>query len=229
MEIESMIMAGVVGLGIRLVSGNMGIIVPSAATRVDRVTLRIDSNAFYQSVVAINRLAYAYMSMGVSEEEDSICLYTFDKHHVQLASAVVHTLTLEEQDMEFLVTNEDRREPMLYDITVEHPGETWKSYLQASTIDMVIHYFHETQTIRWETNNLQSKIALYMSVSVACTKNVSVCLLPAVLNILRGVLQTTGKHKTQVSIGEDLPIRLFTSLDDNGSFIRVYAGTKDEN
>jgi hypothetical protein len=49
------------------------------------------------------------------------------------------------------------------------------------------------------------------------------------LNILRGVLQVVTKYMTTLSISTELPVRLFARFDTVGSFIRVYAGTKDDN
>jgi hypothetical protein len=227
LEIESMLMAGVIGVGIRLVQGTNAIIAPSPMSRTDRVTFRMDSSAFHQAIVVLNHIPYAYMSMGINKEDDAICLYTYNKDHVNLGSAVVQSLTLEEHDTDFLVTNEDLREALPYEVMIENLGTVWKSYIQASTIDTVIHYDSKTQRLTWETQNQQTKISLYLPVCIQCTSDVRVCLLPSVLNVLRTVIQVTSKHSTTLSISDDLPVRLFTRFDTYGSFIRVYAGTKD--
>jgi hypothetical protein len=228
-EIESMLMAGVVAVGIRLVQDTSGILAPSPITRLDRITLRVDSGAFHQAVVGLNHVPYAYMSFGLTEEDAAIGLYTYNKQHVRLGSAIVSTLNLEEHDADFLVTNEEQREPLSYDVQVEQLGATWKAYMQSSAIDTVIRYIHEAQTIQWETKNQQTTVSLYLPVSVKNAPDVRVCILPSVLSILRSVLQVTSKQQTTLSIGEDLPVRLFAPLDTVGSFIRAYAGTKDDN
>jgi hypothetical protein len=229
LEIESMLMTGVVGIGIRLVQGTNGILVSSPIVRTDRMTLRMDSGAFHQAVLVLNHSPYAYMSISLNDDEDAICLYTYSREHVQMGSAEVHTLNLEDHDTDFLVVNDDKMAVMSYEVMIEQPGEIWKSYMQASTIDTVIRYNSKTQNITWETNNHQTKIALYLPVSVVYPADVHVCLLPSVLNILRNVLQVTQKYPTTLSIGEDLPVRIFASFDTYGSFIRAYAGTKDDN
>jgi hypothetical protein len=228
LDIESMLMAGVIGVGIRLVQGTNAIIVHSPMCRTDRVTFRMDSSAFHQAIVVLNHIPYAYMSISTNEEDDAICLYTYSKDHVNLGSAVVHSLNLEDHDTDFLVTNEDLREVLPYEVMIENPGTVWKSYIQASTIDTVIRYDNKTQRLTWETQNQQTKISLYLPVSTQYSSDIRVCLLPSVLNVLRTVVQVTSKHMTTLSISEDLPVRLFARFDTE-SFIRVYAGTKDDN
>jgi hypothetical protein len=229
LEFESMLMAGVVGVGIRLSAGPNQIVAAShMMTRTDRITLRLDSGAFLQALITLNHVPYAYMSICLNEEEDTLCLYTYDMDHIKLGSALLVTLNLEDHDTDFLVTNEDKREALVYDVMITSPGSVWKTYMQASAIDTVIRYDCKTRNIAWETNNQQTKIALYMPVSVECTTDVRVCLLPAVLTIVRGVLQFTAKYNTTLSLSDDLPVRVFAALDTNGSFIRIYAGTKDD-
>lgn len=229
LEIESMLMAGVVGVGIRLVQGPQNIIRCSSMTRTDCVTLRIDSGALYEALLVLNKTPYAYMSLGLSPDDVQLSLEIYNKEHVHMGSATINTLDLEEHDAEFVVTNEEKRDSLVYDVTIDQPGSCWRSYLQASVIDTTILYNSKTQNLTWETSNIQTKIALYMPVAVQCPTDVRVCLLPTVLTILRSVLQVTAKHVTTLSISEDLPVRLFARFDLNGSFIRVYAGTKEEN
>ena len=228
MEFESMFMAGVVGVGIRLVQGPNHIVAASTITRTDRITLRLDSGAFLQAIIVLNHVPYAYMSICLNEEEDALCMDTYDKDHTKLGSAYIHTLNLEEHDTDFLVTDEEKREALLYEVMITNLGSVWKTYMQASTIDTVIRYDSKTKNMAWETNHQQTKISLYLPVSVECMVDVRVCLLPAVSTIVRGVLQFTSKYNTTLSISDDLPVRIFAPLDTMGSFIRLYAGTKDD-
>jgi hypothetical protein len=226
-EIESMLMASVVGVGVRLVQCEDGIIIPSTIVRNDRITLRLDSSAFHQAIVLVNGVPYTYMRMGLNTAEDAICLYTYNSLHVLLSEAVVQTLNLEDQDTDFIVVAQ--QEDLAYEVQIEHVGATWKTYLQACTGDTVIRYTNKTQTLTWEISHQQTKVSLYLPVTVVSPTDVNVCLLPAVVNVLRNVLQITTKFTTSLSIGVDLPVRLFAPLDTHGSFIRVYAGTKDDN
>ena len=233
LEFESLLMAGVVGVGIRLVAhqaqgGATHIVAASSMTRTDRATLRLDSGALLQAIVALNHVPYAHMSLSLHEEEDALCLYTYNSEHTTLGHALIHTLTLEDHDTDFLVTDEEKRPALAYDLGLTHPGALWKTYMQASTIDTIIRYDGKTQNVTWETNHQQTKIALYLPVATSCRTDVRVCLLPAVMAVVRGVLQFTAKHNTTLSLSEDLPVRIFASLDTAGSFIRLYAGTKED-
>lgn len=230
LEIESMMMAGVVAVGIRAVQGTKAIIVPSPISRTDRVTVRIDSNALFHAISILNNAPYAYMSLGLHAEENSICIHVYNQLHENLGSAFVHTLNLEEHDTDFLVVQEEKRPLLPYDVTVENPGKTWRSYMQASTIDTTLRFNSKAKTITWETNNPQTRICLVLPVTAQHNSpDVRICILPSVVALLRGVLQVASNRVTTLSIGEDLPVRLFASLDTCGSFIRMYAGTKDDN
>jgi hypothetical protein len=230
-EFESMMMAGVIGLGIRLVKSTKGIIVPSPTTRTDRVTLRVDSGAFQRTLVSINSIPYSYMCIWIDPEEVSICIETYGSDQVRISYAIMSTMTLDEHDTDFLVTTNTMKDSLQYDFMVDHPGGTWRRYLQASAVDTVLRYTASKHEMTWETRNQHSTMSLYMTLNpttINAKEDIYVCLLPSVVTILRTVLHATDKHSTIVSISDDLPIRLFSRLDTCGSFIRVYAGTKDD-
>jgi len=230
LEIESMMMSGLVAVGIRLVQGPAGIIVASPITRTDRITMRVDSNALYHTLSVLNNTQYAYMSLGLLEEDGAICIQVYSQSHVLMGSATMHTLNLEEHDTDFLVVHEETRAPLSYDVIVENTGKTWRSYMQTPTVDATMRFSSKAKTISWETASPQSRICLVLPVVVGHNApDVCICLLPVVVGVLRSVLQLTTNRMTTLSIGEDLPLRLFAPFDANGSFIRVYAGTKDDN
>jgi hypothetical protein len=231
LEIESMMMRGVIGLGLRLVKSVNGILVPSPTTRKDRVTLRIDSGAFQRTLMVLNSVPYAYMSLWIDQDDVSICVATYGSDQVQISSAVMSTLTLDDDDTAFMVTANAMGDSLCYAMVVSHPSAIWRRYAQASTVDTVLRYSVDQHRLTWETRHQQTTMSLYLamdSVHGVVKNDIYVCLLPAVLNVLRSVLQATDKHVTTLSISDDLPVRLFTALDTVGSFVRVYAGTKDD-
>jgi hypothetical protein len=230
-EIESMMMAGVIGMGIRLVKSSKGILLLSPTTRTDRVTLRVDSGAFQRTIIGINSIPYAYMCLWIDPEDVSICMETYGSDHVRISYAILSTMTLDEHDTDFLVTSNTMKDSLSYEFVVTHPGSTWRRYIQSSTVDTVLRYTAASREMAWETRNQHSTMSLYLGLdptAVSTTKDVYVCLLPSVVTVIRNVLQATDKYATVVSVSDDLPIRLFAQLDSYGSFIRVYAGTKDD-
>ena len=228
LDIESMLLSGVVGIGVRLVQGDTaGILVPSPLTRSDRVTLRVDSSALYQAVSALNQVTYAYMSLGLVKDENAIYLCTYAPDHTSLGTATVHTLDLEEHDMDFRIMG-PQLEALDYPLCMEQLGQTWKAYLQSATIDTVIHYRPAARSVTWETSNQQTRMELFMAVTTTCTQEVRICLLPSVVAILQTILTMAAKYPTQLALSTPLPLRARVQLDAHGSFLQVYAGTKDD-
>lgn len=227
LEIESMMLSGVVGMGIRLMKGG-SIIAKTPDSRNDCSILRVNSASFYQAMVLLSHHNYAYMCIGIEDDDDTLHIRTYTSEHVCIGSAKIATLNLEEYDSEFLVVNENKRDPLEFDIDVKDKGTMWKQFLQPSTVDTKIKYSNTNRNLTWETKNQQTLVSFYLPVTTSCTRDVEVCILPSVVSILRGVLQVTDKLETMLSISEDLPVRLFANFDTIGSFIRVYAGTKED-
>jgi hypothetical protein len=225
LELESMMMAGVVGVGVRLHQGEGGIFVPSPTVREDHVIFRVDSQSFLKAMTALNPLTYAYLSLR-PDEDSAICIDIYDGVGQCMGSAVVNTLTLDDSDREFLVTN--HHEPLSYAIKLKSTGRAWGTYLQAATTDTVIRYDSQMHVVHWETSNVHTRVSLHLGVSPQESPDVSVCLCPGVVSVLRTILQVVQKHPTTFSMHEDLPVCVTAVLDRQGSFLRVYAGTKDD-
>jgi hypothetical protein len=51
--------------------------------------------SFSSAVVALDHHPYAYMSIRFKVDEDAICLYTYNREHVQIGSAKIQTLNQE--------------------------------------------------------------------------------------------------------------------------------------
>ena len=226
LQLESMLLSGVVGVGVQLVQCVGGIVRPSLLTRRDRVVLRVDSGALYQTVVALNHVPYTYLSLGLTADDVGLCVSTYAAEHVVLGTGTVQTLDLAEQDADFLVTADALQ--LHYPLCLEHPGHTFKKYLSTGTIDTVLHYRPLSRSMTWVTSNQQTRIELYMTVSSQCQDEVRICLLPAVTGLVQQFLQVAAQLPTQLALSNDLPVRLWIPLDRHGSFIRVYAGTKDD-
>jgi hypothetical protein len=228
-EMESMMIGGVVGLGIRLKKCADGVFVPSPTVRVDRVVFRVDTVSFFRTVVGLNQVPYAYMSLSIQDSD--ILIETYRDDHVRLGTATINTLTLEEDDVAFPVTENTIGANMAYEATVVQTGTMWRQYIQASTVDTMLRYDPIRKGMTVETRNQQSTMSLYLPVPGESEHGVSgdvvVCLMPSVVSILRSVLQVTDKFETRVSISDDLPIMMFATLDKSGSSIRTLAGTKE--
>jgi hypothetical protein len=236
LEIESMMMAGVIGMGIRLIKSPLGIIAPSPTTRTDRVTLKVDSAAFHRTFLGLNNVPYAYMSLWIV---DDVCIHleTFGSDHVSVATATMNTMTLDEDDTDFVVTADTMKTKLHYDFIAKFPGSVWRRYVHASTVDTKVRYSVQQRRLTWQSTQDQTTMSLYLAIhpnplvneTDRLDSDVLICLLPTVVAVIRSVLQTTDKYMVTISISDDLPIGLFAPLDSVGSFIRVYAGTKDDN
>ena len=226
LEIQSMALGGVVGIGIHLVQSSVGILEPSPFVRSDRVVLRIDSGILYQTLLVLNKIEYERLSIGVNVDDDTIEVNIYDADCVKVGSATINTLQLNEHDTDFIIIKENQL--FSYETTLCQSGKQWRTYLQPTTIDLTMIYNGTSKQLTWETRNTQSKIVLYMQTQCQASGDVRVCVLPAVIEVLRSLLQVTETHATTLSIRDDKPICMYSTLDTSGSFIRVYAGTKDD-
>jgi hypothetical protein len=228
MDIECLLMSGIVGIGIHLVKGVGSILVPSPVTREDVVTIRVNSNSFLSVFVKLMSLSYAYLSIWTKENE--LCIEIYDGDHKVLGSGCVNTLTLEDGDDDFMIIEEESREKLEYPIQESRPGSLWKTYFHAGTDeDTIIRCDVNQSCLTWTTRTTLTKICLNMNlVTSSSTVPVLVCILPSVVQQLKQIITVTAKQETTLSLCTELPIRMFTVLDTNGSFIRVYAGTKED-
>lgn len=224
-DIESMMMAGVVGVGIKFNKVPNGVFVPSPTTRTDRLTFRIDSATFLKVISTLGKLQYAYMSFHFVE--DSIVIQSYNGTHEMMGSGVVYTINMEEDDLEFVVVGGKVCESLEYPVTITALGSQWKKYLQSSPNDTTLRYNSRLGKISWETKDTLSKVSLYLPVetSVKHHEDVTVTFLPSVIQIIRGLF--IDRVFTTVSISEELPLHVFTNIDNGCGFIRVYAGTKE--
>ena len=225
LDLESMMMAGVVGIGVRLYKGAGGIFVESPTSRSDQCTLKVDSQSFLKALATLNTMSYAYLSLR-TEDDAAICLDIYDAEGQCLGSGTVMTLTMDELDHEFLVTKP--QDPYPYEIMVTNTGATWCTYLQAAAAETTVRYDHHKQLLIWSTSSVQSKVSLYLAVPPQSSCDVQLCLFPSVVQILRTIFQVTHQRATTMSLHEELPVRIVADLDTRGSFLRVYAGTKDD-
>jgi hypothetical protein len=231
MDIECLLMSGIVGIGIHLVKGEGAILVPSPVTRDDVVTIRVNSNSFLSVFVKLMSLSYAYISIWIKENE--LGIDTYDRDHNLLGSGCVRTLTLEDGDEDFMIIDEESREVLHYPIQETRLGSIWKTYFHAGTDeDTIIQYDMKQSQITWTTNTTLTRICLVMKMTGTTQSRsmipMQVCILPSVVQQLKQVIAVTCKNETTLSLCTELPLRMFTILDTNGSFIRVYAGTKEE-
>ena len=233
LEFESMMMAGVVAVGVRLKQCPGGIIVRSPVQRVDRVVMRIDTAALYSAAMGVSAIPYAFMSIAVAADGASIQMTTFDKTNRVMGDVRVCTLDKHDSDDgDFPIVNaQTGGQPLVYDVSATHDGPTWRRYLHTPTVDTVIHYDGPMKRLVWGTNSGQTRLSLYMSgtsVTSTYTGDIRICVLPSVTALLRTALQTTGKSPVTLSMSDDLPIRLVSPLDSAGSLLRMYAGTKED-
>lgn len=228
-EFESFAMAGIVAVGVRLVQCTGGILVRSPVTRTDRVVMRIDTAALFAASMGLSAIPYAYMSIGITADEDNIQMSAFDKAHTLLGKARVCTLDKHATDGDFPIVNDQTGgQSLVYQVSAKQDGTTWRRYLHAPTVDTLIHYDGSMKRIVWGTNNNQTQLSLYMPVTSTHVGDIHIGLLPSVTALLRTALQTTGKTLVTLSISDDLPVRLVASLDTSGSVLRMYAGTKED-
>ena len=106
LQLESMLLSGVVGVGVQLVQGVGGIVRPSHLTRRDRIVLRVDSGALHQTIAALNHVPYAYMSLGLTADDVGLCVSTYTADNVLVGTGTIQTLDLADQDADFLVTTD---------------------------------------------------------------------------------------------------------------------------
>jgi hypothetical protein len=225
-ELESMMMAGVVGIGVRLIKGSGSVFVPSPTSRSDQCTLKVDSQSFLTALAKLNAVSYAYLSLR-PDDDAAICIDIYDTTGQCMGTGTVTTLTMDDSGLEFLVTGpQDPSYP--YEIIVTNTGAKWCTYIQAAAMETTVRYDHLKHLLIWSTSSVQSNVSLYLAVPPQNSADVQLCLFPSVVGILRTVFQVTQKHATTVSLHEDLPVRIVAELDAHGSFLRVYAGTKDD-
>ena len=224
-DLESMMMAGVVGVGIKFNKVPNGVFVPSPTTRRDRLTFRIDSVTFLKVLSTLGKLPYAYMSFHVVE--DSILVQSYNCTHQVLGSASIHTINMEENDEDFVVVGGKVCESLEYPVSITALGSQWKKYLQSSSNDTTLRYNSRLNKISWETKDVLSKVSLYLPVENQNTyhEDVTVTFLPAVIQIIRGLF--LDRQHTTISMSEELPLRSLTTMDHECGFIRVYAGSKE--
>ena len=225
-DLQAIMLAGAVGTGVRLCKHPGGIIVPSGCKRSDRCVLRVDSMALLRALVCLGKCQYAYMALWVNDNDIHIDAYTSE--HDAAGSAVVHTLTVEDSDGDFSIV--DGSMPALaYPVTVTQCANEWKRYMGAKG-EMGILFDHRHGRLCWTTRETLSRVVVHMPIREPSghDQDIQLCLLPAVLEILRNVLQVAGGNPLAVSLSDDLPLKMRAQLDDSGSFMLVYAGTKDE-
>jgi len=227
LELESIMMAGIVAVGSRLFQGSGGIFVVSPQSRTDECLLRVDSQAFSKAISTLNQVSYAYLSLQPGEEA-TLCIDAYTEENVCIGSAVLNTLAFDDDHKNFTVINQ-AHDDLPYSIIAENLGGTWARFLQSASIETTLHYDPRLQQLQWVTHDQHTRMSLHLPISPQpATSEVQICLNPSVVTILRTVLQVTQKHSTTLAYSEDLPICLSASLDAQGSFIRIYAGTKDD-
>lgn len=228
LEMESMMMGGVVAAGVQLPQAPGGVLVPSPVTRSDRVTLRVDGGSLVRAMVALGRCKYAYISITVAEESE-IHLEAFGSTHETLGSAKIDSLTLEEHDTEFPVAQNTLGASLEYPVEVTYSASVWKNYFPAGKQGLTVRYAHARQHLAVETRDTLTRVSLLLKLpkKVHHAEDVSATLVPAVVAIVRNVLIVPDAPLTLL-LHPQLPIQLHLDLGVGEGCVRMYAGTKEE-
>jgi hypothetical protein len=228
-DMQSMMLAGVVGTGIRLEKGPSSILAPSTMSDSSIYTLKVDSVSFLHVFVRLVKSGYTFISMHVTDGT-SICMEAFNAEHTIIGSGIVNTLAVDNDECTFMITNADKMMIMDYAVSITRKWEQWKPYFQASSTEDTFIGYDGTGKVTWTTKSDMSTISLYTHLSQVerpVSEMINICIVPSVVHLIRIIFQLSDKKNTRLSLSDDLPVRIFSPFDDNGSFIRMFAGTKD--
>ena len=228
-DIESMMLASVVAVGLHFVPGenNMFTFSNSSMTDYKINTLRIDSATFLRVFVRLYKIKHTRIQLHVLEET-SLCIECFDGD-MKVGSGTVNSIDIDSTDSEyFQILQPDMC--MSYTIIISRKWTELSPLFQASsTEETTVSYKGSSDKLSWTSKDDSSVVTLYTDLSEKerSVESVEICLLPSVVKLVRTILQFVEKRSITLSLSTELPLFSEASMDDSGSFIRLFAGTKE--
>lgn len=226
-DIESMMLASVVAVGIHFVPGDNSMFTCSMMTTETKNTLRIDSATFLRVFVRLYKIKHTLIQLYVSDDT-SLCIECFDGDR-KVGSGIVNTIDIDMNDSElFQIIQPDM--DMSYSVKMSKKWTELSPFFQASsTEETTISYTANSDRLVWKSKDDSSQVVLYtdLTESERAQENVQICVLPSVVKLVRTVLQFVEKLPITLSLSTELPLYAHAVIDSDGSFIRVFAGTKE--
>jgi hypothetical protein len=228
-DIESMMLASVVAVGIHLVPGISNVFTESIMTKQSVDVFKIDSAAFLRVFIRLYKIKHTDIRIYVVDDV-SICIESF-YDTLKVGSGVISTVDMNTEEAGlFQITKSDEEIGMSYLFSIIRTWKDLSPFFQASTSEETkIAYVANSDQLTWTSSSDDNSINLYSHLNniERTNENMRVCLLPSVVQLIRTVFQFTEKRETRLSLDSELPVCMFTKLSDDGSFIRLFAGTKE--
>ena len=229
-DIESMMMAGIVAVGIHIIPSDSGMFTCHNMTRNTIDTFRVDSAGFLRVFVRLFKLKHEYFQLYVVDDT-SICIECIHDNMV-VGSGTINTLDVDGDDSELFRITQDEMD-MSFSLCMTRKWSEWKPFFQATmSEDTTISYTAGMDKLVWTTADITSKIMMNSRVDGkeqnSCS-SVDVCILPSIVRLVRNIMQFSDKSDTTVSLDTELPLSIYSRMDTmtNGGFIRILAGTKE--
>lgn len=224
-DLEAILLSGVVGIGVRLVpEGPCGILVKSCALEPRSVPLvvSLETHTVTKTLTLLCKRPSAYMS--IHGETENITIRAFEQDDICIAQSIIHTVVRnEEEEVEFKIFST----VMEYPVTHTMLGQRWREYLPDG--EVCIRYESVARRFVFRLIDVLSTIELYLPATTpqVTTTDAQVTMLPEVSKLLKQVVSVCPREEVTVCLDTELPVFIHVPLGTAGA-IRMYLGTKED-
>jgi hypothetical protein len=222
MDLEAILLSGIVGIGIKLVpEGPEGILVQSSLLRSRPVPLivSLETQTITKTLALMCKRPSAYMSIYGDTENVTISAYEHDD--TCIAQSIIHTIARnEEEEVEFKIFATE----MVYPVTHTMVGLRWKEYLPDG--EVCIRHEGVARRFVFRVTDVLSTVELYLPSSLPLP-DVQITMLPEVSRLFKQTVSINVKENVTVCLDTDLPVFIQVPLGAAGA-LRMYLGTKED-